>query len=198
MGILAGACRGQAPAASGMHGQSESVRELAWSDLPAPPTSAAPSSPVNLTASDGTGLELVTFDARAAIEGPLAFTELRLEFENPSSRTMEGTFSIALPPSAKVHRFAMRMNASLVEGEIVEDQKARQTFDALLHRRIDPALLEREQGNRFKARVFPILPKQRKEIILAYSEVLKSSHDAYRLPLRGLPTLDALDRKSVV
>src|SRR5690349_15139768 len=39
--------------------------------------------PLSLTASDGTGLELVGLDARAVVDGPLAFTELHLSFANP-------------------------------------------------------------------------------------------------------------------
>src|SRR5215212_5217679 len=41
---------------------------------------------VSLTASDGTGLKLTSFDSRGVVEGPLAFTEVRLAFDNPESR----------------------------------------------------------------------------------------------------------------
>ena len=69
-------------------------------------TSAAiATSPVSLTASDGTGLGLVSLKARAAIGDPLAFTELTLTFENPSDRVLEGTFRITLPERASVSRF---------------------------------------------------------------------------------------------
>src|SRR6516225_7252534 len=57
--------------------------------------STAPTPPVTLTASDGTGLELKTLAARAVLEGPLAFTELHLAFVNPQPRVLEGTFKIA-------------------------------------------------------------------------------------------------------
>ena len=40
----------------------------------------------SLTASDGSGLQLVSVDAKAVIEGPLAFTELHLKFRNPEPR----------------------------------------------------------------------------------------------------------------
>src|SRR5262249_42470100 len=67
---------------------------------------AAPS--ISLTASDGTGLVLASFDARGVVEGPLAFTEVRLAFDNPEARTLEGTFRITLPQGAAISRFAMR------------------------------------------------------------------------------------------
>src|SRR4051794_35250650 len=53
--------------------------------------------PWTLTASDGSGLLLTRVDAKAVVEGPLAFTELHLYFHNPEQRTREGTFSITLP-----------------------------------------------------------------------------------------------------
>src|SRR5271156_3681175 len=46
--------------------------------------------PMTLTTSDGTGLSLRELDARGVIEEPLAFTELRLAFDNPEARTLEG------------------------------------------------------------------------------------------------------------
>src|SRR5580692_3210228 len=66
-----------------------------------------PTAPWSLTASDGTGVELRSVDARAVVEGPLAFTELHLTFHNPEDRIREGTFSITLPAHAAVSRFAM-------------------------------------------------------------------------------------------
>jgi hypothetical protein len=45
--------------------------------------------PIQLTASDGTGLQLVSLEARVAIAGPLALTELTMGFENPEERWLE-------------------------------------------------------------------------------------------------------------
>ena len=63
----------------------DSSRSLAH--LSQPDRSQAP--PVTLTASDGAGLRITSFQARAAIEDPLAFTELRLTFHNPEPRQIE-------------------------------------------------------------------------------------------------------------
>ena len=42
---------------------------------------------------------------------------------------------------------------------MVELQAAREAYEDFLHRRQDPALLEKEAGNQFPARVFPIPPR---------------------------------------
>lgn len=148
---------------------------------------------IRLTASDGTGLRLLAFKARAWVEAPLALTELHLRFENPSDRIIEGNFEIQLPARAAVSRFAMQIDGRWQEGEVIERQTARRVFEDFLHRRQDPALLEHDAGDRFRARVFPIPARGTKHLILTYSQELTDARTGYRLPLAGLPQLDTLD-----
>ncbi|MCU0656235.1 MAG: hypothetical protein MUF64_13580 [Polyangiaceae bacterium] len=166
-------------------------------DGPVPPP-AMPLASLELTASDGTGLRLVSFEARAVVEDPLTFTELRLTFENPEPRRLEGRFKIGLPQGASVSRFAMKIGGQWQEGEVVERQKARRVYEDFLHRSQDPALLEHEAGNEFSARVFPIEAGERKEIILSYGHEIEASGGLYRLPLRGLPRLDSLSIRALL
>src|SRR5512132_4439317 len=105
-----------------------------------------PAAPWTLTASDGSGLLLTRVDARAVFEGPLAFTELHLYFHNPEPRVREGTFAITLPSGAAVSRFAMELNGQFQEAEVVEKATARRVYDDFLHRKQDPALLEKASG----------------------------------------------------
>ena len=146
--------------------------------------------PISLTASDGTGLELTRLDARAVVDGPLAFTELHLTFENPQDRVLEGRFAITLPDSAAISRFAMKIDGKWMEAEVVERMAARRAYEDFLHRKQDPALLEKEAGNEFRARVFPIPAKGVKELIVSYSQELPDPDDPYVLPLVGLPKID--------
>ncbi|MES1172306.1 MAG: VIT domain-containing protein [Bacteroidota bacterium] len=161
----------------------------------APPSAAAP---LGLTASDGSGLELLSLSAQAVVEDPLAFTELHLVFRNPENRVREGRFRITLPPGATISRFAMRVGPHWQEGEVVEQQAARVAYEDFLHRRQDPALLEAEAGNEFSARVFPIPANATKELIVSYSQELPRAREPYRLPLRGLPRLGSLSIRALV
>jgi hypothetical protein len=168
--------------------------EKAAADQPA----AGADAPIRLTASDGTGLSLVALEADGVLEPPLAFTELHLTFENPRDQIMEGRFSISLPPGASLSRFALKTAGGWQEGEVVERQRARQTYEDFLHRRQDPALLEQEAGNEFSARVFPILPRARKEIIVSYSHTLARADEPYVLPLHGLSAIGRLDIRVIL
>ncbi len=161
---------------------------LAQKQIAAGPVEA----PYSLTAADGTGLKLVGLDARAVVDGPLAFTELRLSFQNPHPRVIEGHFKVTMPDGAAISRFAMKIRGAWMEGEVVEKQAARRAYEDALHRRQDPALLEQDSGNRFRARVFPIRANERKELIISWSQELSATGEAYRLPLKGLPAVDAL------
>lgn len=145
-------------------------------------------SDVSLTASDGSGLEMKSFKAQVVLEGLFAFTEIDMVFHNPENRQREGRFQITLPQGAAISRFAMSRGNQLLEGEVVERQLAQRAYEDFLHRRQDPALLEVDQGNRFNARVFPIVAQENKRIIVSYSQTLTGGQ--FVLPLQGLPKLD--------
>src|SRR5689334_22807747 len=70
-----------------------SAQQMPLEQVPAPWT---------LTASDGSGLLATRVEAKAVVQGPLAFTELHLYFANTENRIREGTFAITLPQGAAV------------------------------------------------------------------------------------------------
>ncbi len=151
--------------------------------------------PVHLTSSDGVGLRLTQYKAKVAVQGPLAFTELHLKFHNPQDRILEGRFEITLPEGAALSRLAMKNDKGWQEAEVVELQQARQAYEDFLHKRQDPALLEKQAGNQFQARIFPIPSGGDKEIILSYSQ---ESLGDYRLHVSGLPKVDDLSVEATV
>jgi tetratricopeptide (TPR) repeat protein len=186
--VIAGAaCGGRDSPGSGSSGATQPTLE--WRTF----AERVESAPISLTASDGSGLLLSSLTARAVIEEPLAFTELHLTFQNPEARQREGRFAITLPRAAAISRFAMRVNGVWQEGEVVERRRAQAVYEDYLHRKQDPALLEQDAGNQFTARVFPIGPNEAKEIIVSYSEELPRSSEPYRILLKGLSRLGALN-----
>ncbi|WP_411823082.1 VIT domain-containing protein [Leptospira sp. 'Mane'] len=146
--------------------------------------------PLSLTASDGAGLVLKSYESNTVLDGFFAFTEIKLSFYNPEDRQREGRFRIALPDNAHLARFAMKIGNDWQEGEVVEKEKAVRVYEDFLHRRQDPALLESDAGNEFSARVFPITAKSEKNIIISYSTTLSSFPPVYTLPIKGLPKIE--------
>ncbi len=148
--------------------------------------------PMSLTAADGTGLRLQGLTAQVVLEPPLAFTQLELEFQNPQPRRLEGRFEIALPPGAAISRLALQIGSSYQEGEVVERRRAHVAYEEALHQRRDPALLERDGGNQYRVRVFPIEARETKRVIVAYSQRIDGNDEPYRLHLQGLPKVARL------
>jgi hypothetical protein len=147
---------------------------------------AAP--PMALTPTDGTELAMRELAADVDLRGPLAHTELHVTFHNAEARVREGRFRIAIPPGAAVSRFAMKVNGAWREARVVSRTRGREVYETYLHRRVDPALLERDADHGFSARVFPIAAGEDKEIIIAYDHAVGRGVP-YVLPLRGLPAI---------
>src|SRR5215468_1185974 len=106
------------------------------------PVETAPA--MALTPSDGTEIAMRDLAADIQIRGPLAHTELHATFRNTEPRVREGRFTIALPVGAGVSRFAMKVGGAWREARVVARTRGREVYESFLHRRVDPALLERD------------------------------------------------------
>ena len=108
------------------------------------------------------------------IDSQVATTKVEQVFENPSPYRLEGSYFFPIPESASISDFAIYDGDKRMAAEIVEKAKARQIYDAIVRRQIDPGLLEYAGKDLFQASVFPIEPRLTKKIELTYSQVLKS------------------------
>ncbi|MAG55736.1 MAG: hypothetical protein CMJ83_05550 [Planctomycetes bacterium] len=102
----------------------------------------------------------------------IARTTVREVFHNPNGMNLEGTFMFPLPDGAAVANFSMRMGGKMVQGEVIEKDKAASIYEGIVRRQKDPALLEYIGKRLFKARVFPIPPRGVAEIELTYDQTL--------------------------
>lgn len=157
------------------------------------PKLAAIPSPLSLTASDGSGLELIAMSARAEVDDPMAVTHLELRFDNPKDQVIEGKLQLTLPPGASITHFAMKIGERWQDAAVVERQAGRVAYEESLHRQRDPALLEKSSGNRFGVRVFPIAARGQVHLRLSYAQTFSEPSQPYRLALRGLPRVRDLD-----
>jgi hypothetical protein len=115
-------------------------------------------------------------------------TEMTIEhvFRNETEEQLEGTFRFPLPEGAMLTGLAMEIDGKLMDGELVERDKARKAYEQIVDQMLDPALLEWENGQTFKLRVFPIEKKQTKRVVLKVVAPLHRTSDglffAYRPP----------------
>ncbi|HEY4244661.1 MAG TPA: VIT and VWA domain-containing protein [Kofleriaceae bacterium] len=113
-------------------------------------------------------LALASIHVDVKTAGDLAITEVTHVFHNNSAERREGTFRFPVPDGASLTGLAMEIDGKLVEGEIVEREKAREVYEQVVDSMLDPALLEWEDGNWFKLRVFPLDPNADKKVVIRY------------------------------
>jgi hypothetical protein len=92
-----------------------------------------------------------------------------------------------LAPAQLVKRIDTADWGRLQEARVVAQEKAREAYEEVTRRRVDPAVLEHAGGNTFRGRVFPIQPKGYNRVVLAYEETLPlaGSQMVHRFDLPG-------------
>ena len=119
------------------------------------------------------------------IIGNVANTTYEMVMYNPNSATLEAEFEFPLTENQTVAAIALDINGKMREGVVVEKEKARQTFEAVVRQGIDPLLVEKTAGNQFKTRIYPFAPNGTRKIRIMLEEPLQKENGQYKyvLPL---------------
>ena len=125
------------------------------------------------------------------VVGQTAVTTMEMTFYNPNTRVMEGEFQFPLADGQQVSRFALDINGKLREGVVVDKALGRKAFEDIVRRGVDPGLLEKTEGNNFKARVYPMPAKGTRRVLIAFEQELheRGGQDYYFLPITANVTL---------
>jgi len=107
--------------------------------------------------------------------GDMAEVEATHTFHNDGDALLEGTFRFPMPDGALLTGLAMMIDGKLMQGELVEREKALKAYQAVVDGMQHPALLEWEHGSVFKMRVFPIEPQRDKVVTIRYLTPLRPS-----------------------
>ena len=116
------------------------------------------------------GLEVTMLGDRAEVVWDVLFRH-----QHPGQR--EGEFSLRLPEGATVSTFAMDVpwmkepwetGTTMREATAVGRAQARNAYESIKARRIDPGLVEREAGNTYRTRIFPLPRDGTKRVRIGY------------------------------
>ena len=131
-------------------------------------------------------LKLAGVGIEVRILGRITETKMTMTFFNPQSRALAGDLYFPLPEGATVSGYALDIGGVMVDGVVVEKDKARQVFEKEVRRGVDPGLVEWVKGNNFKTRVFPIPAHGSRTVMVRYLSDLVQDQEgaAYYLPLR--------------
>ena len=148
------------------------------------------------TDDDKVALSLKSVHITATQHGDVVLNRVEHIFHNDADSQLEGTFRFPLPDGAIITGLAMEIDGKLMEGELVEREKARKTYESIVDAMRDPALLEWQQGQIFKLRVFPIEPKRTKRIVVKFLSPLRKtpSGEEYVYPTAAADMQRTIDR----
>ena len=127
------------------------------------------------------------------VVGNIAYTTAEMHFFNSGTRQMEAELIFPLPENVSVSRYAIDINGKMREAVPVNKNKGKQVFEAIEHRRVDPGLLEKVDGNNFRTRIYPLMPNGERTVIIGYEEELSAfdkDNLAYQLVSRYPKKLD--------
>lgn len=134
-----------------------------------------------------------SLDVDVHISGFLAQTTLTMTFHNPNDRVLEGQLVFPLPEGATISGFGLDVGGELVDGVVVERQRARVAFEAETRINVDPGLAEWVQGSVFRTRIYPFPAEGNRTIRVSYVSdltVAEGGATTYHLPLAYQEELD--------
>jgi Ca-activated chloride channel family protein len=120
------------------------------------------------------------------ITGSISTNMVTMVFRNNSNRLMEGRLTFPLPEGVNVSGYAIDINGKLRNAVPVEKEKAKEVFETIQKRNVDPGILEKVEGNNFRTRIYPINANGGERTVqISYNYELKKSADHYQffLPL---------------
>lgn len=119
------------------------------------------------------------------IDDGLATTKVTQVLRNDSDFVGEGTFLHPIPADAAVTGLTLWIDGEPVSGELLDGESARRTYEDIVRRTLDPALLEYAGDGLLRLSVFPIAPHETRRVEIEYRQILPADGGLvrYRHPL---------------
>lgn len=121
-------------------------------------------------------VSLENLDVQTKIVGNLSNTVVTMTFKNNSKRVLEGRLTFPLPEGVSISGFALDINGKLRDAVPVEKEKAKEVFESVERRKVDPGIIEKVEGNNFRTRIYPIPANGNRIVQISFNENLKTSN----------------------
>ena len=96
------------------------------------------------------------YGIESEVRGVFAHVSTTFTLVNANGRVLEGELEFPLPDGAVICGYAIDINGVMVDGRVVEKEKARIAFENEVKKGIDPGLVEHVKGNMYRTRIYPI------------------------------------------
>ncbi len=144
-------------------------------------------------ASGATGrVHLTHVDVQVKVIEQVATTTMDVHVKNPSKRQEIAEMVIPVPKGAAIRAFTFQGSAAEPTAELLSRSQAKETFEALVSKLRDPAILEFAGLNLVRTSVFPVPAEGTQTVRITYEHLLPAEGDRvdYELPRSGLVTYD--------
>jgi len=112
---------------------------------------------------------------QAKLVDQIAQVEVSQSFVNTGSRQMEVCFVFPLPYDGAIDRLTLLVDGREYEAKLLPADEARRTYENIVRKNKDPALLEWLGRGMFKTSVFPVPPGAERTVSLRYSQLCRRS-----------------------
>jgi Ca-activated chloride channel family protein len=126
-------------------------------------------------------LERTSSNVRATLADHVLRYEVEETFRNNGGTLQEADYMYPLPAGAAFQELQLSINGQLVSGEIMDAGRARSTYEEIVRRQRDPALVEWMGYGLLRARIFPINPGEEKRVLLRFQVIAPREGDAIRV-----------------
>jgi Ca-activated chloride channel homolog len=126
-------------------------------------------------------LERTSSNVRATLADHVLRYEVEETFRNRGGTVQEADYMYPMPAGAAFQELQLSINGQLVSGEIMDAGRARSTYEEIVRRQRDPALVEWMGYGLLRARIFPINPGEEKRVVLRFQVIAPREGDAIRV-----------------
>ncbi|WP_051289294.1 VIT domain-containing protein [Chryseobacterium daeguense] len=129
---------------------------------------------------------LQKLDIETKITGRISTNTVTMVFKNNTNRLRQGRVTFPLPEGVNASGYALDINGKLRNAVPVEKEKAKEVYESIKKRNVDPGILEKVEGNSFRTTIYPINPNGGERTVqITYHYELKKSGNNYQyfLPL---------------
>lgn len=126
-------------------------------------------------------LPLESARVEVAVSGPIAAVTLTQVYRNSGTKTLNTRYVFPASTHAAVHGLQMKIRDQRIEARIEERARAEKTFENAKKAGKSASLLEQQRPNVFGMRLANVMPGDRIEVALRYTELLVPTSGTYEL-----------------
>jgi Ca-activated chloride channel family protein len=146
--------------------------QSAWDAGGEPSVMVVPEQRVFALGGAPSAVSISSVEAGITIIGQVATTELKLSLRNNGSRAEQAQLLVPVPDGAAVRGFDYQGSAKAPTARLLDRDRARDEYQAIVSRVRDPGLLEFSGQGLIQSSVFPVPPGGTQTVRVTYEQVL--------------------------